>query len=130
MIKKKKDIWSIGYIKCVPGFPRWKVKGGSVAKNLPANAKDTVSTPGSGRSPSIINPLQHSCLENPMDRGAQQATVHMAPKNWTQLSNRAHMHIKHAHFYTIFFTGFDCSSFTVIVIKCWTYSHCPYHLTS
>ena len=79
-----------------------------MAKNLPVNARDSISTPGSGRSPreGNINPLQHSCLKNPMDRGAQQATVHMGPKNWTQLSNRAHVHIKHAHFYTIFLHSF------------------------
>ena len=57
------------------GFP-----GGTVVKNLPANAgdaRDTGSTPGSGRSPGVGNgnPLQYSCLENFMDRGAWQATV-------------------------------------------------------
>ena len=49
--------------------------GGSVVKNLPANtgnAGDTGSSPGSGRSPGggNGNPLQYSCLENPMNRGA------------------------------------------------------------
>ena len=45
--------------------------GGSVVKNLPANAGDAGSIPGSGRSPGEGNgsPLQYSCLENPMDRG-------------------------------------------------------------
>ena len=33
------------------------------------------------------NPLQYSCLENPMDRGAWQATVYVVAKSWTQLSN-------------------------------------------
>ena len=43
-----------------------------MVKNLPANAGDPGSIPGSGRSPGggNGNPLQHSCLENPMDRGA------------------------------------------------------------
>ena len=50
-------------------------------KNLPANAgeiKDMGSIPGSGRSPlgGLGSPLQYSCLENPMDRGAWWATVH------------------------------------------------------
>ena len=50
-------------------------------KNPPANAgdvRDMGSIPGSGRSPGggDGNTLQHSCLENPMDRGAWQATVH------------------------------------------------------
>ena len=54
------------------GFP-----GGSVVKNLPANAGDAGSIPGSGRSPEGNgNPLQYSCLGNPMDRGAWWATVH------------------------------------------------------
>ena len=47
-------------------------------KDLPANAGHTGSIPGLGRSPGEgnSNPLQYSCLENPMDRGAWQATVH------------------------------------------------------
>ena len=55
------------------GFP-----GGSVVKNLPANAGDVDLTPGSGRSPGggNGNPLQDSCLGNLMDRGTWQATVH------------------------------------------------------
>ena len=52
-----------------------------MVKNSPANAgatRDMGSVPGSGRSPGEgnANPLQYSCLENPMDRGAWQATVH------------------------------------------------------
>jgi len=59
-----------------------------VVKNLPANAGDTRakgSIPGSGRSPGIGNgnPLQYSCLENSMDRGAWQATVHGVAKSPT-----------------------------------------------
>ena len=38
------------------------------------------------------NPLQYSCLENPMDRGAWQATVHGVAKSWTRLSTHAHMY--------------------------------------
>ena len=50
--------------------------------NLPANAGDGSSTPGSGRSPGEENgkALQDSCLENPMDRGAWWDTVHGAAK--------------------------------------------------
>ena len=52
-----------------------------MVKNLPANAgnaRDMDSVPGSGRSPGggCGHPLQYSCLENPMDRGAWQAMVH------------------------------------------------------
>jgi len=61
-----------------------------VAKNQPANAgdiRDLGPVPGSGRSPGggYGNPLQYSCLENPMDRGAWRATVHRITKGWTQL---------------------------------------------
>ena len=58
------------------GFP-----AGTSGKNPPANAedeRDASSIPGSGRSPGggHGNPLQDSCLENPMDRGSWWATVH------------------------------------------------------
>ena len=61
---------------------------GTVVKNLPANAGDTRDvglTPGSGRFPGggNGNPLQYSCLENPMDRGAWQARVHGVAKSRT-----------------------------------------------
>ena len=63
-------------------------QGALVVKNPPAdaeNAGDAVSIPGSGRSPGggHSNPLQYSCLENPMDRGAWQATVHRVTKSQT-----------------------------------------------
>ena len=59
------------------GFP-----GGSVIKNPPANARDSGSILGSGISPGEGNgnPLQCSCLENPLDRGAWWATVHVGRK--------------------------------------------------
>ena len=52
--------------------------GGSVVKNLPANAGDTSSASGLGRPPGEGNgnPLQYSCLENPMNREAWWAIVH------------------------------------------------------
>ena len=58
-------------------------------KNLPADAGDQGSIPGSGRFPEggNGNPLQDSCLENPPDREAWRATVHTVTKNWTRLSN-------------------------------------------
>ena len=54
-----------------------------------SNAGDLDSIPGSGRSPGEGNgnPLQYSCLENPMDGGAWWATVHGVAKSRTQLSN-------------------------------------------
>ena len=55
------------------GFP-----GGSDGKESACKAGDLGSIPGSGRSPGEGNgyPVQYACLENPMDRGAWQATVH------------------------------------------------------
>ena len=59
--------------------------GGSVVKNPPASAGDTGSIPGLGRSPAEGNgnPLQYSCLENPMDRGVWQAAVYGVTKTQT-----------------------------------------------
>ena len=69
------------------GLPRWRLV---VVKIPPANARDirdTGSVPGLGRSSGEgnSNPLQYSCLENPMDRGAWRATVHGVAKSQTQL---------------------------------------------
>ena len=77
----------------IKGFP-----GGSVVKDLPANTGaigDTGSIPGSGRSPGVGNgnPLQYSCWDNSMDRGAWQGTVHGVAKNRTQRKPRS----KHAY---------------------------------
>ena len=56
--------------------------GGSVVRNPPANAVDVCSVHGSGRSPGggNSNPLQYSCLGNPMDGGAWRAIVHGVAK--------------------------------------------------
>ena len=60
-------------------------RGGSVGESLPARAGDVGSFPVSGRSPGEVEyyPLQYSCLENPIDRGAWQAPVHGVAKSWT-----------------------------------------------
>ena len=76
-----------GFVGNDMGFP-----GGSVVKNPPANpgdAKDTDSFAGLGRSSGEVNgnPLQYSCLENPMDRQAWQIRVHVVTKSQTRLSN-------------------------------------------
>ena len=68
-------------------------------KNLPASAgdvRDTSSIPGQEDPPGEGhgNPLQYSCLENPMDRGAWWATVHRVAKSWIQLKRLSmHAHI-------------------------------------
>ena len=68
------------------------LSGDASGKELPAKAGasgDVGSIPGSGRSPGggHGNPLQHSCLENPMDREAWWAIVHRVAKSWTRLSD-------------------------------------------
>ena len=64
--------------KLSTGFP-----GGSVVGNPPANAEDTSSIPGLGRSPGEGNgnPLQYSCQGKPTDRGAWRATVYRVAKD-------------------------------------------------
>ena len=72
------------------GFP-----GGSEVKASAANAGDPDSIPGSGRFPGEGNgnPLQYSCLENPMDRGAWRARVHRVAKSQTRLSDFTSPHL-------------------------------------
>ena len=64
--------------------------GGSEVKNLPANSGDTDLIPGLGRYPGggNGNPLQYSCLENSMDRGAWWATVHGSQRVGGDLADR------------------------------------------
>ena len=66
------------------GFP-----GGSDGKASTCNVGDLGLTSGSGRSPGKGNgnSLQLTCLQNPMDRGTWQATVHGVAQSWTQLSD-------------------------------------------
>ena len=77
------------------GFSRFDLSiimdfpGGSDGKASTCNAGDLCSIPGSGRSPGEgnDNPLQYSCLENPMDRGDLWATAHGATKSKTWATN-------------------------------------------
>ena len=76
------------------GFP-----GGSMVKNSPANAGDTGdpgSIPESERShgEGNGNPLQYSCLEHFMDRGAWRAVVHIVSKSWTGLNIHTYLEDK------------------------------------
>ena len=68
--------------------------GGSDSKASAYNVGDLGSIPGLGRSPGEGNgnPLQYSCLENPMDRGAWWTTVHGVAKSQTQLKQLS-MHV-------------------------------------
>ena len=83
------------------GFP-----GGLDGKASACNVGDPVSIPGLGRSSGEGNgtPLQYSCLENPMDRGALQATVHGVAKSRTRLSDCTFTFkdiLKLKHFYAL-----------------------------
>ena len=82
--------------KSLAGYSPWDHK--RIIQGFPDDSKDKESTcdagylstiPGSRRSPGEVdgNPLQYSCLEDSMDRGAWQATVHGIAKSPTQLSN-------------------------------------------
>ena len=64
------------------------IQGGTTVKNLPTNAGDAGSVPGSGRYPGggNGNPFQYSCLGNSMEREAWWATVPGVSKSWTRLS--------------------------------------------
>ena len=81
-----KPMWNIykinTWVQISLGIP-----GGSAVKYPPASAGDEGSILGSERSPreGNGNPLQYSCLENTMDRGAWQDTVHGVAKRWTWL---------------------------------------------
>ena len=78
--EKKNENQHYSYILGEMGFP-----GGSEVKASACNAGDLGSIPGLGRSPGEGNgnPLQSSCLENPMDKGAWWATVHGVAKSRT-----------------------------------------------
>ena len=84
----------------------WSPQLALKVKNPPANAgdkRDSGSVPGSGRFPreGSGNPLQYSCLDNPMDRGAWRATVHRVAKSRTHLKLRS----THALMHSISFAG-------------------------
>ena len=91
-------IFFFSFLFCISGllgFP-----GGSDGKESTCNAGEVGSIPRLGRSPGEGNgnPLQYSCLENLMDRGAWWATVHRVAKSRTWLSDFTHTH-------TVFFPG-------------------------
>ena len=81
---KNKNFFFINLSMIIKVFP-----GDSDGEESTCNAGDLGSLPGLGRSPGggHGNPLQYSCLENPMDRGAWWAIFHGVSKSWTQLNN-------------------------------------------
>ena len=81
-----------------PGLRTTELLVTQMVKNLPANAGDASSIPKSERSPGegTGNPLQYSCLENPKDRGAWQATVHGSQSVGHNLGNKQQQIAQHS----------------------------------
>jgi len=82
--EKQRKGWGLSAINNI-NTSVWGFPGGSGCKESACNARDPGSISGLGRSPGEGNgnPLQYSCLENPIDRGAWQATVCVVAKSWT-----------------------------------------------
>ena len=78
-------IYILLYIICKYTVLNTRFSRSSAVKDSPANTGDTGSIPGSGRllGEGNGNPFQYSCLGNPMDRGAWQATVYEVAKSQT-----------------------------------------------
>ena len=70
---------------CTPGTKASLVA--QMVKNLPATGETRLRALGQEIPLEKGNPLQYSCLENPMDRGVRPAAVHRVAKSWTQLNN-------------------------------------------
>ena len=92
------------YIKTLPhnvmaleggAFERWGFPGGSGGKEPTCDVEDLGSIPGLGRSPGGGHgyPLQYSCLENPMNRGAWRAAVHVSQRVKHCWASNFHFHI-------------------------------------
>ena len=92
---KKNSLFFFQFISIWDDELPWWLSG----KEFICNAGDAGSILGSGRSPGEGNgnPLQHSCLENPMDRRAWRATVHGVAKSWASLSNWTQYEMTDAH---------------------------------
>ena len=102
--------------------------GSTVVKNQSANAggaRDVGLMPGSGRSPGEGNgnPLQYSCLENSMDRGAWWVTVHGVAKSNTSLKSLSTMHTQ-IYVYTFMHTH------TCIFMHAHMHTHVCIHMQS
>ena len=87
-----------------PGISLNRFPGGSDGKASACNVGDLGSIPGLGRSPGEGNgnPLQYSCLENPMDGEAWWATVHGVAKSQTRLSDFTSLHFSTFIFWDVF----------------------------
>ena len=107
-----------------------------IGKESACNAGDSSLIPGSGRSPGggHGNPLQYSCLENPMDRGAWRAKVHRVAQNRTAVTAVTKQQRQHAHFCFISQTNQLTQTsvsltFTNLILTL-LLLHCPVWITS
>ena len=77
--------FQLASLKLILLLKNYSFSDGATVKNPPGYARDVGSIPGLGRSPGVgnDNPLQYSCLENSMDRGVWQGTVHGVTKSQT-----------------------------------------------
>ena len=97
LAQQVKSRWTFGIC---PRFSQGLPQVALVVKNPPANAgdvRDAASLHRSGRSPGGVhgNPLQYSCLENPMHKGAWRAAAHRVAKSWMWLKRlRTHTHVR------------------------------------
>ena len=82
-----------------PSHPILDFPSGSDGKESTCNAEDPGLIPGLGRSPGEGNgnPLQYSCLQNPMDRGVCRSAAHGVAKSWTQPSHQRELHFVSLH---------------------------------
>ena len=111
--------------------------GVSDGKESACSAGDRSSILGSGRSygEGNGNPLQYSCLENPMDRGAWQATIHRVAKSWTQLSDWAQGRLSNINFLQFWRLGIlrsNCQKIQLLVrthFLVWRWQSSPCILT-
>ena len=93
-----------------------RLPGGSVAKNhLPIQEMRVRTLGEEDPGGEIGSPLQYSCLENPMDRGAWRATIHGVPKSQTRLSNLSKATTTTGDYVSIFFCLIQSLSFIIAI---------------
>ena len=95
-------------------YTSWASLVAQMVKESACSAGDLDSIPGLGRSPGEGNgnPLQNSCLKNPIGRGAWQATVHEVTKSRTQLRDFTSLHLN-THLCSMFLSQKDPPSFSI-----------------